>query len=69
MLIVADTIEAYLEDHYKKLKEKHYYNLRGELELFPANPLSLGANGSSCITKGIKVEAVAKFFHYFSKFN
>jgi hypothetical protein len=50
VLIIADSIEAYLEGHYQKLKEEYFYKGRGEIESFAANPLSQGANGSVCVT-------------------
>lgn len=37
---MAESIEAYLENHYNKLKEKYFYTGRGDVESFAANPLS-----------------------------
>jgi hypothetical protein len=52
---IAPSIESFLSQHLDKLSTDWYFSTRGELEMFPANPLN--NKGSVTVTNGVKVEA------------
>ena len=67
--MIAPSIAMFLEQHYDRLKADWYFARRGELESFPNDPIRAGAHGSTTITNGVKIEAVAKYIHCFSTFD
>lgn len=56
-VLVANSIEEYLNNHLQKLRSDWYCNDKGFLETFARNPLN--AHGSVTITNGIKISAQA----------
>lgn len=67
VLFFAKDIMSYLESHLQKLKNDYYYTSRGEVESYESNPTK--AKGSTSITNGIRIDAVAEYIHIFSVFD
>lgn len=61
-MVLGRSIEEYLRNHLNKLRSNYYFTGRGEVECLPENP-ELGG-GSVTKTNGVKIEAVAKHFHF-----
>ena len=69
VLLVAESIQSFLEDHVKKLRQNWFFTLRGNIETYANNPTDQGAFGSVTITKGVKVTASAYYNHVISQFH
>lgn len=69
ILVIADSIQSFLEDHVVKLRKNWYMSLRRNIETYALNPTDQGAYGSMTITKGVKVTAVAHYNHIISQFH
>eukprot|EP00347_Sterkiella_histriomuscorum_P002208 403369051 len=66
-LYLGKDILSYMESHLRKLQADYYYSLRGEVESYERNPRD--AFGSTTITNGVKIDAVANYIHIFSVFD
>ena len=67
--IVAPNIETFLQQHYVRLMNRWFFNDGNVLTSFSRDPLSPGAYGSVCVTNGLRIEAVAKYVHFYGKFS
>ena len=65
--VISDSIVDFLSDHLAKLQNQFYFNQKGQIESFPADPLQFG--GSVTVTNGVRIEAVGRYIHYFSLFD
>ena len=68
-LIMAESIEQFLEGHVEKLQTNWFNNVRGNLEAYALNPTDPGAYGSSTVTRGVKITAHAFYNHLVSRFD
>mmetsp|Transcript_237 Transcript_237/g.240 ORF Transcript_237/g.240 Transcript_237/m.240 type:complete len:144 (+) Transcript_237:286-717(+) len=67
--IISKSITAYLTQHYERLRTNWYYTGKGVVEAYPRVASSEGAFGSCTSTKGLKIEACAKYIQILSTFN
>jgi hypothetical protein len=65
--VVSPSILTFLEDHLAKLRSRFYFNQKGQIESFPADPREFG--GSVTVSNRVKIEAVGRYIHYFSMFD
>jgi hypothetical protein len=65
--IVGRSILEFLEQHLERLNSRYYFDKKGRIEWFPSDPRR--EHGSITVTKGVKIEASAKYIHYFSTFD
>ena len=65
-LILGTSLLDYLEQYLQRVETEYYSTLRGKIEGFPRDPTVWG--GSATTTNGVRIEAVAKFIHFFSRF-
>jgi hypothetical protein len=49
------------------LQSRYYFDKKGRIESFPSDPRM--ENGSVTVTQGVRIEAVAKYIHFFSVFD
>tara|TARA_B110000285_G_C14949044_1_gene525799 strand:- start:120 stop:515 length:396 start_codon:yes stop_codon:yes gene_type:complete len=69
-IMLAKSMEEFLERHVEKLQKDWYMTLRGNIETYAMNPTDPGAYGS--ITKsnnGIMISAHAYYNHLISEFD
>lgn len=64
--IIGTSLLGYLEGYCERVKNDFYVCFRDRIEGFPKDPRVWG--GSVTVTNGVKVEAVAKYIHFFSMF-
>jgi hypothetical protein len=65
--VLASSIIEYLETHRNRLLSNYFYNQKGFIEGFPADPRL--RHGSVTVSNGVKVEASSFYIHYFSTFD
>jgi len=65
-LLLSDSLLGYLERYVERVESNFYSTLKGRIEGFPRVPASF--NGSTTVTKGVCIEAVAKYIHFCSRF-
>jgi hypothetical protein len=65
-LLLADSLLGYLERYVQRVESDFYSTLKGRIEGFPRDPASF--KGSTTVTEGVCIEAVAKYIHFCSRF-
>ena len=65
--VVAPDIVTFLEQHLSRVQSNYYFTQRGMIEGYCNRPTE--AFGSSTVTEGVRIDAVAHYVHFFSNFD